>query len=47
MVKISLCRHRCFGKLTGVAVYGDEEFPVGIDGKVAFNDKAVKSDKLY
>lgn len=33
-------------KLTGVAVYGDEEFPVGIDGKVAFNDKAVKSDKL-
>ena len=31
-------------KLTGVAVYGDEEFPVGIDGKVAFNDKAVKSD---
>lgn len=33
-------------KLTGVAGYGDEEFPVGIDGKVAFNDKAVKADKL-
>ena len=34
-------------KLTGVAVYGDEEFPVGIDGKVAFNDKPLNQTNFY
>lgn len=29
-------------KLTGVAVYEDLQLPVGIDGKVSFNDKAVQ-----
>lgn len=33
-------------QLTGTAIYEDWEIPVGIDGKVAFNDKAVKTDKL-
>ena len=33
-------------KLTGIAVYEEWEVPVGIDGKVAFNDKDVKVSRM-
>lgn len=33
-------------KLTGIAVYEEWEVPVGIDGKVTFNDKDVKVSRM-